>query len=352
MERGNSPLSIEELRSVLFPDGAAARKPVYKPHVVPETPGSIKELFPNVSAAHAALRNFAKKDHSALRDAIERKELPQEVLLGVQDWGNQPDQLDFREQISQDEKKQIFNPAIEAMKSFAGQHGIALPDNLIQRVTILKQSTIFNISNTVDFNHHEDDIDGAFTILYSRLSFINDDLITLISEVIGTTKEDLIQMAGVHELWHSVEYVELWQVNDIPPDELTPVRRSGMVTSRPEGARVDYSPLAEGFTEYLTRETLRLLNKPFFTNSYKDELEIIDILIGQIGLDPLIQATFSKKGFRALFNALEQRFGRGAFIKIGEALMYDRGVFISKSREGNAPSARYPTTKEFLQKEK
>lgn len=328
-------------------------RPRFRPYIVPEAPGSMEEIILHTSYYVEGTR-VAKQYLSRIKGLIAQGTMPQELGLAVEDRINQADQLDFQEQIPQDEKERIFNPAIEAMKSFATQHGIALPDNLIQRITILNDKTTSYIYQAFH-PEHEDDIGGSFTIGDKRLSFINNDVITQICAVEGVKKEDLMREMGIHELWHSAEYAEVWLPDNSPSSELEPlvrssVKRAGIYISGPEKIRGNYSRLQEGFTQYLTRETLRLLNEllpPVI--AYKEELEIIDILIGRTGPDPFIQATFSKKGFRTLFNALEQRFGKGAFIKIGEALQKDWEKFLLKSLEGDIPSSRYPITKKVLQ---
>lgn len=328
-------------------------RPRFSPYAVPEAPGSMNEIVSHASSFYVQHREELTK----LIKLIEKGDLlpwknQLESLLKYLKELKTTDSLDFQEQISQDEKERTFNPAIEKMKSFATQHGITLPNNLIQRITILNEETTSYIHQAFD-PKHKDNNNEAFTTIKYRLSFINNDAVTQTSAETGVKKENLMREAGIHELWHSVEYTEIWLADNSASSKLESLRRSGMITSRPDKIQGNYRRLEEGFIQYLTRETLKLLNEPLYSDIfYKEELELIDTLIGQIGLDPLIQATFSKKGFRSLFNALEQRFGKSAFAKIGETLKKDWGIFLIKSFEGNTLSPRYPITKKFLQRKK
>lgn len=315
-------------------------------YVVPEAPGSMGEIISYVESFYTHIQNarrFPDRYSNRIKNAIAKGVFPKELELSAEDTINEIDQLDFQEQISQEEKERIFNPAIEAMKSFATQHSITLPDSLIQRIKILDGNTTSLICDV--FGPFRDrNININFTIPSNRLSFINNDLATQISAGTGMRKEDLIREFGIHELWHSAAYTEIWLVNNDPLSEFNLLRRCGIFTSSLRKPRYGFSPLLEGFTQYLTRETLRLLNKPLTSAlDYKEELEIIDILIEQIGLGPFIRAAFSKRGFRILFNALEQRFGKSAFVKINDELGKELG------NKDNAPASRYPITKKFLQ---
>ncbi|MDO8583388.1 MAG: hypothetical protein Q7R51_02565 [bacterium] len=325
-------------------------RPRFSRFVVPETPGNIGDIISHTSSLYAERTKRLKEAASFMKEQITQGTPLNWLKPVIEAWRNQADQLDIQEQISQDEKEQIFNPAISAMKSFAKQHNIVLPDNLMQRIAVLDDESISHVRQAID-PKHEDNSNDSFTMHNNRLVFINKDTPTQTSEEEGIRQEDDMRETGIHELWHSVGYTEVWLPNNSSSIESKPVRRSGMFTSRPEQARGNYLRLQEGFTQYLTRETLRLLDKPI-SPTYKEELEIIDILIGQIGLDPFIQTTFSRKGFRALFNALEQRFGKDAYKKIGEALQKDWGIFLVKTFEGKTPSSRYPHTKRFLERKK
>lgn len=137
---------------------------------------------------------------------------------------------------------------------------------------------------------------------------------------------------GTHELWHSVSDEENW----LPPLEVDPkqfaeielIRRAGILTGRAGKLRRKDSTsasalslLSEGSTQYLTRESLKLVGKKLETTTYKDELEVVDLLIQAIGGDdPFFQAMLTKRGFRSLFLILEKTFGKFALYNEVEEL--------------------------------
>lgn len=309
----------------------------FKAYVVPQTPGSMQEITSSTISFHTVRKENEERLNEDIVDRINKGDSGiegitvnhlKELLEHRRKLYAFPLPPNFREQMSQKEKRQIFIPATRAMESFANLHGITLPNNLIQRIIILDQNTASYVHQANNSEH--DDLDyPAFTLHDKRLCFISNDYVADISAEEGISKQDLIREIGIHELWHSIAYYEVWTTQDKDNNspklnDINSWRRNGMDTRRPEGRpinQIQYSALVEGFTQYVTRETLKLLGTTRVR--YLEGQEIIEMLIGQIGLDPFVQATFTKKGFKVLFDAIEKRYGKGAFRKIGSTLAED-----------------------------
>lgn len=229
--------------------------------------------------------------------------------------------LDLTDVISKEEKERVFTPAIAAMKELAKKRGISLPEDILSRLIILDFKTYSNVvlqEKEEDFQQGE-----AGSVLPNGLCIINYDEVEA-----GQTETEKVSVrhAGVHELWHSLSYHERWVPETSTGRSFTDIeliRRSGFLTRRPgeqplplKERSSGLNHLNEGYISFLTRETLKLLGEKNFSYSkYAPELEVVDALIQRISEEPFIAANFTKRGFRMLYKAVEEVYGRHRLYK-------------------------------------
>lgn len=274
-------------------NGSALPERKYSAVVVPDQPGPLKPQ----TIAELARRGKIEENPDA---SHEEKDRPR-----------------IKERISEEEKTRIFTPVAEAMQQLAAQHGVTIPptESLIARILVVDKTTFEQLAKTEIGENHGVSVKQTYGYnLYNRLAVLNYDRISEIAE--KGQLENLLTEYGMHELWHSVMYKELWQPNPNNPlvSEYQKIRREGFATGKPENTEtsIGLSILVEGFTQYLTRETQRirghgLVNK----SSYLEELGTTDSLIqhiGEPGLEALFQAAFTKRGFRKFAHQLNPVF--------------------------------------------
>lgn len=277
--------------------------------------GTIEEIISRSEIG----RRRKEAERGGLQELIEI--MPEEIEATYPNILAEEYRLDFTEPILPEDKRRIFLPGIKGMEALAQRHGFALPADLLSRIYILDEDTCQNIAR------QETGIEeSSFTAmsLPNKLCIINYD------QAIRDSKRDRIGIElylrelGIHEIWHSVSYEQIW----IPPSEADAeefeqwnlVRRNGITTLRPPGVdrhqkrqSFGLNRLNEGFTQYLTRESQRLARMKSLSDMYKNELEVVDAIAQVIGEEPFFQAMLTKNGFRGLFLAFERTFGKFAF---------------------------------------
>lgn len=229
--------------------------------------------------------------------------------------GQEPTKPKIPETLSPKEKKRIFAPAFAAMQVFAKEKSISLPEaeSLLDRLLVVDNATFFKLS--YEETGQDPTSDHYAYNLYNRIAVLNDEAISKMSEYKRVSKEDLLREIAVHELWHSVMYKELWISNPqkISGEGEKIIRRDGLWTKKPDKkSKIDDDVawglyhLNEGFTEYLTAETLRVSGNKPTAKLYLKERGVIDALI-EAGLNEkdFIQAAFTKDGFKGIVEKLD-----------------------------------------------
>lgn len=261
------------------------------------------------------------------REILERGESGELGMISGPDLiPRHPFMIDIdHEAISATRKKDVFGPAISVMEDLAKQRSIRLPnnpDNLVGRLLILDWPRFASVY-TQELGA---DIDMAYTlgtVLPNRLCIINIDLIKEEAAQRESVDEDLLlREVGVHELWHSLSFMERWVPQNYPVENLTNndlARRSGLITGCPP-RRTSYanrmSPvkgntekglqiLNESYIDFLTRTVVQMLGQKDLMNNNQIGIPVVEALIKRIGENPLAQAVFTKRGFRAFYIAME-----------------------------------------------
>lgn len=266
--------------------------------------------------------------------------------------------IDLETKLEEEKRDRIFQPAIAAMRVVAKKHAGSLPDNLLSRLIFIDNQSFRNLLNAMVST--EDKTQTAFGATYpDRICFLDLEYIEILGEADDEKgKDEILLEVGIHELWHSLQYNETWE-----KDEETEPRRAGIQIKRPRLSSfpgiseqkvyqtIGLSLLCEGFTQYLTRETLLAMEQdisPFRKNSfYKGELEIVDILVKKIGEEAFFDASFTKKGFRNLYKEIDKKLGHNSFKLIAKYMGADH-VTQSLAQEKGKKLPPFRATKAFI----
>lgn len=334
------------------------RREAFSSMIVPDLPGSPTELhkiinlgfqkkrrrLANLNSDKSNIIAYSKGNEERLKKIVENLQLSEDEkkttidiligLSGVKELGSlelpqipeqEPTEVNLTNNISNKEKDKMLALPLQGMFVFAKKHRINIPDNIGERIFVVNED-IFNylLMFVAGIDHQLDPIFIAGVTLMNRLCIINNDKISkLVGEGVGNY-ESIFQETCIHELWHSLSYKEKWLHRDNEshkqPLEEDFTRRAGLFTYRPGDisyktilkSKQSYDVLhrlAEGFIEYMTVESLKKVAEKKNTHyAYPEETEFIVKLVGDIGISPFIQATFSKKGFATLMRALKYKY--------------------------------------------
>lgn len=231
--------------------------------------------------------------------------------------------------LREDEMRRVFSSSVQVMREIAESYHVTLPEGLEDRLIVADGKTYRDLVASDSNNGSE--VIGAGTVLQNRLCLLDYSSIKNESRRSKIKLENLLRSTGVHELWHSVSYFEIWQsesslFNVEDSKMIDNFRRGGIMTCRP-GSMTErdqgISLLNEGFTEYLTKKTLAKQGYKIGSTGYGLPLRIVETLIRETGEEPFFQAMFTKTGFRNLVTAVDTKYGRGAFKDIITVLYGD-----------------------------
>jgi hypothetical protein len=326
--------------------------------IVPQTPGTVEEVLSRAPQGAVLRENYItelERRRDRMVKGIHGPKRKQQFL----NWANSgipargEYQLDFSEKISPEDKTRIFLPAINAMRVISLQYGLLLPEAraMLEQVYIVDEETLLNAGAQETGNDQFYRTDALGTALPNGLCLVNS---TAIATRPKTVRSDVLRQVGIHELWESFIYAENWIGNGVWSE-----RRKGIMTLRPyeieDGDRVKiadgYNRLKEGTIEYLTRLTLQEAGeKVAMRRLYEAESNLAKKLTERIGSDPLFQAMYTKRGFRAFHNILTNLYGERAYQRLGLALSADYRQR-SLGFKLDQPSY-YRRTKRFIEKSK
>lgn len=320
----------------------SAEQPKFRVSILPEAAGKPEDILARVPIGQQRWKKEMglrqQKRESARKGFQELGEDPAKTeyyLNNLYPVSPMEYHLDLTSAISSDEiLHRAFTPAITVMHRLAGENGITLPEDLSSRLFVVDQETF-------DWVHFQElgiipEGAEAYT-LPNRLCFLSTSNIKRESRRLKVGMEDMLLKSGVHELWHSSEYQEDW----IPSDSgETPYedgdggepkrlfRRCGMKT-KGLGADSDITIgllcLNEGFTQYLTKETIKLIRKKPLPER-DNRATVVEELVQRIGIRPFFQAAYTKLGFRQLAVALEDEYGYSALYRDIDR-WYEEGTF-------------------------
>lgn len=246
------------------------------------------------------------------------------------------------EVVSAEKKEQIFEDSVRAMQEIFAEHGLSLPDDLLSRLHIVSEDDYLPFR-----------MQGVSAALSSGIrlkghAFV--DYSTLLSGAAhnGFGYDDQLRNTGVHELAHIPEYAEIWVALS---DSDGKTRRLGMKSGDTSGHGLSFEQrgeglLSEGFTDIVTKEILERARHFNSTTVYPDEVELVRIIAREIGIDPFFQASYTKRGLRALYNALERQYGKKAFRRITKEIGMDEYHWIWGRSGDKRP--KYSGTKKLL----
>jgi len=244
------------------------------------------------------------------------------------------------ESLSKSEKFTILDDAIRGMFSIASARDISVPSQqeMVDRILFLGNSLYQQIyhhelkGETEVENRHGISIGSAVgAILPNRIVLVNAELLQSASKKLQVDAKLLLVETSVHELWHSLEYIEFWETMNQQTELLTPsnlIRRTGIYTKHPPKSDMAYQHnreglrlISEGFTEYCTRNTLeKIRQKKSQAVGYDFELQVVDRLCNRIGEDLLYKATYTKDGFRLFSRAIHDESGNNLLTRICEEM--------------------------------
>lgn len=277
-----------------------------------------------------------------------------------------PDEGDIkvkvRDSLAKKDKVRMFTEPINMMQQLCTENGVSFPNNILARLIIVQEHMLqeAGYGETGDESFFSDPPIGVR--LPNRIALVNFTEIKRMSKD-PKEKEDLIVETGIHELWHSLEYAENWEPTQEGAPQIHIPRRIGIYTQRPVPVNqispdgeyqrfiVGLGQLHEGLIQWLTRETFKRSRKEISGTIYPPELEVVDLLIADIGLKPFLQATFTKDGFRTFTRELESTYGTGALRTLCTNIATDQILQTIKYVEG-VESDSYTETLDFLRSSK
>lgn len=263
-------------------------------------------------------------------------------VIGIKVASNTEFVVDPQEVFTQAEKHQLFDGSTSNLISFLRDYDFPLPeDNLIDRLKIVNQGDFIVLGVAGRSGPPGDSLGFRLPL---RLCTVNADAVATRAVQSDVSYLDLICITGTHEIAHTLTYQESWKefVQGFKPvDDGKIFRRDGLWTDRPpvytplgSGNPNPYfqsprdrrtralSVLMEGIMQHviipcLSDDQVKLLHR---THPYGENLKAVNILIDNIGDEPLIQATFAKHGLRSFYLAVEQKFGSGKFNRLLDVL--------------------------------
>lgn len=329
--------------------------------IIPDQAGTADELMARTSVGILRRDAFIRREEQNLAGFLEG--IPQDERVSFEriyrlshDIPNRGYYvLDLRDEIHWRYKSQIYEPAIEAMKRVGERLRVNVPDDLLTRLHLVGPRTFQNIL-LQETNVDEFSVNGV--CLPNRLCFLNfAEAKKRSGKDIGRL-EYLLKRTGIHEMWHSLMYGELWMpasLVDMSTNQLPPLRyrRAGLTVNRPakrSEASQGLDMFNEAFMDYLTWETIEGMGERVVDVVYAAELRALDLLIEKIGDEPLARAAFTRHGLKEFFDILNNKYGRHAPKKLGEALASDHGRRIISQVEGGRDPG-YRGTMKFLRSE-
>lgn len=216
------------------------------------------------------------------------------------------------EVLSPEDKEKLLAGVKPAMDALAIELGITLPNDLLDRVYILDHPTFYR------FTHVETSgSDPQAVTLSNRYVLIDHQALKRTAERSRDDFNTLLRMSIIHELWHSVDYMANWAKGEKILIDSAP-QKGGLWVGVPEtfkqtDASVGMYRLNEGFTQFRTEETQKKIGEKTKYEPYPADVEIIRILINNIGIEPFVRAVSTKDGLKDLNTAIIKRYGTGAF---------------------------------------
>lgn len=229
--------------------------------------------------------------------------------------------------LNQEEISTLFSESIIIMHQIATSKGLSLPPNFQQRLLLLSGVDYYKFNQPVPESYHGVELG---TVLADRTCIVNVDSAKAGAKQLKIKYTGIVQETGIHELWHSLGCMEFWIPSDqefnISEVDLKMLKRGGIAAKKP-GDITDIGQglglLEEGFTEYLTCETLKVQGLRLRTNTYKGQLKIVNLLAARIGMKPFFDAHFQKDGLSSLAEVLKDYFGKSSLRELALAVYYD-----------------------------
>lgn len=134
-------------------------------------------------------------------------------------------------------------------------------------------------------------------------------------------------------------------------------RREGIATSRPisdskgNATYIGGWRLNEGIATYLTQQITNIDTPEGLKRFYPGETEIVQYLIGHIGLEPLLKTMFAKRGLRGLNTKMKNTFGNKSLREMLEYMGVehtDNDLKNKVRKDGEKRELYYPRTLEYL----
>jgi len=243
-----------------------------------------------------------------------------------------PGEFPIQEVINPELKQELFTRLVSAMYQLTETQGISLSANLLDRLLIVNYSTFERIYQGETNQTLKDNLLGI--TFGGRLCFINMIELQRRCQRKGIDPNVQLQETGIHELWHSVDFMQILTPSDPKYREWEIVfpLRAGLQIEHPEedknsDVNIGLHCLNEGLKTYLTRETFKLAGVDIPPFVYNGQLKIIDLLISEIGPSPFFQASFQRHGMRILSDELNKKFGPNMLKNLSLALYKDWAEF-------------------------
>lgn len=253
--------------------------------------------------------------------------------------------LRAKDKLSDEERSELFDDAVGAMRELAEKYGVTLPENLQARIILLDEKT-FTDTVIEETGAHDFEGENSYGITLNKTGVIllNETAISKLAEERRIDKKDLYRQFGVHEMWHTSDN-PLWAPQSYESREY--IEEVGKVIPQ-LAARTDFIPafhtLIEGFTDYRTIETLKQLGQQVRYITYPGEVEVISELGRYIDLSVLFSAASSVEAIPQLLDEFkkgdEPKAKRGAFGSLLHYLTFDKLNFTDygfPSRYRNSP---------------
>ncbi len=330
------------------------------------TPGTIEDIYSRRALGIQRMQEYNDREEGLLAVYKRcRESLLEKISLGGEEIdlillkhfeeaiaSDEDLSVDLSGIVTQQEKEKIYLEPIEVMRSIAQSHDVPFPKNeeLMRRLLLVDSVSYRNVAIQ---EVNEMGGDALAMTLPNKLCLVNAQ-----SDELGrsqATRKRRLRAIGIHELWHSVDYQEVWQNRSDPDNPETNLVRRGGIFVRScdqhggEGTS-GFAALNEGFASFRTRETLRLLGdrKPF-KDEYGDQRGVIRLLINRAGATPFYRAAGTKKGLQDLDDLLSVRYGSNALIQIATKMADETGLR-RMQRWLQRPLSPYPETRKFIRR--
>lgn len=245
---------------------------------------------------------------------ISYKELPRYLPVPGPDINSQQSYIEnvfMKEDMSKASKRKLVGDDIERLVTLFTANSIPLPNNLLDRVKLLGLLDYMWISKKRGSKT------SAFAPTDTTTGYVSTWDAQYFTQKYPISKKDWLRTTYIHELLHTLEVKEWWMSTHPDDKDYMGNRRIGLSASRPQEddkritTTIGGRKLGEGITEYLARE-ITGVEEPEGIKTYQAEVEVVNYLIEEIGIEPLIAAEFTKRGLRALNGKMVEVFGPGS----------------------------------------